>query len=637
MGSVALQVGETASWQLAASTCLAHCDRCSGCAFVSISLKFADCSWYRSCDLSRDELEHPKLMQHFRSGPTRRFSGGAKAQPLEQHLPHHQHGALHLRNTTAIGAHASCNISSRFTVRHGPILLQPLPPLTFNLGSNELESTIFIDRTRRGAWDRVRERALRNGGLHVVTLGMSTTAGCGASPNKCEPGLGWARYAYEAVLASLCADGNWGSISLRWSVHPKNAIGADWFAHCTSLWVPADADVVVLDVTQSVRVFGWEDVNRLSLRLRTVAPHAVLIFAHWPAVAPCGSKATQQQLAGPASRCSNPLQKNLPMSTGMANASRVAGAATIAADSLIYTSPPGVFWARNGTDHHPSPLGHELLGTIVADFISSSLRRATAALQEGAPEQTRAGGEGGDLATPPIEPVTDEVCYDNAQIMPVNKTVGFRLVDDGRDKGVAKMGWSSRRPGDRIRLGPLQLPGRGRSACGAASVRLGYLLSTDARMGNLMLSCSGCRCASKPGMLASLATGLPPMSRWPVVIKTNFEESLSEREWVDRREDQKNQSFSVSASVEFIAEFEASLYEASSTRRLTPECFVYVSHVAKPSSLRRRPGRVKPLSESRVRIDSLTLERLAFRGRQRTYETYTGQSWARTTKNCMCQ
>ena len=40
-------------WSAAAGECLAKCMRCPRCEFMSLSVRYSDCSWYSTCDLSR--------------------------------------------------------------------------------------------------------------------------------------------------------------------------------------------------------------------------------------------------------------------------------------------------------------------------------------------------------------------------------------------------------------------------------------------------------------------------------------------------------------------------------------------------------------------------------------------------------
>ena len=49
----------------AARACLARCAACARCRYLSLSRKFADCSWYATCDLGRLS----RKVKHFVSGP----------------------------------------------------------------------------------------------------------------------------------------------------------------------------------------------------------------------------------------------------------------------------------------------------------------------------------------------------------------------------------------------------------------------------------------------------------------------------------------------------------------------------------------------------------------------------------------
>ena len=46
-GSFSLK--ESSSWEAAARECLEHCRKCTHCRYISISLKFRDCSWFEAC------------------------------------------------------------------------------------------------------------------------------------------------------------------------------------------------------------------------------------------------------------------------------------------------------------------------------------------------------------------------------------------------------------------------------------------------------------------------------------------------------------------------------------------------------------------------------------------------------------
>ena len=50
MGSFPLSIPFADNYSIAMHACLALCERCRGCNFVSVSTVHSDCSWYRSCD-----------------------------------------------------------------------------------------------------------------------------------------------------------------------------------------------------------------------------------------------------------------------------------------------------------------------------------------------------------------------------------------------------------------------------------------------------------------------------------------------------------------------------------------------------------------------------------------------------------
>ena len=62
-GVLGLLPGETRSVETTARACLARCNACERCNFVSFSRRLGDCSWYARCDTVRTDVKH------FRSGP----------------------------------------------------------------------------------------------------------------------------------------------------------------------------------------------------------------------------------------------------------------------------------------------------------------------------------------------------------------------------------------------------------------------------------------------------------------------------------------------------------------------------------------------------------------------------------------
>ena len=51
--------GKNRGWTAAAELCMDTCLACSRCRYISLSLKFGDCSWFQTCDMARLRLEIP--------------------------------------------------------------------------------------------------------------------------------------------------------------------------------------------------------------------------------------------------------------------------------------------------------------------------------------------------------------------------------------------------------------------------------------------------------------------------------------------------------------------------------------------------------------------------------------------------
>ena len=71
--------GATDRWRAATRWCLVQCASCSRCQYISLSLKYQDCSWYATCDLQR--LHMPP------SGRKRDFFSGAMPARLTRRKP----------------------------------------------------------------------------------------------------------------------------------------------------------------------------------------------------------------------------------------------------------------------------------------------------------------------------------------------------------------------------------------------------------------------------------------------------------------------------------------------------------------------------------------------------------------------
>ena len=68
-GALRLKEQEGSSWEVAVATCITKCTHCDRCRYVTVSLKYADCSWYSRCtNLSFQLVPHGADGPVFQSG-----------------------------------------------------------------------------------------------------------------------------------------------------------------------------------------------------------------------------------------------------------------------------------------------------------------------------------------------------------------------------------------------------------------------------------------------------------------------------------------------------------------------------------------------------------------------------------------
>lgn len=79
MRSFGLPATIKGGWNGAFRYCMQRCNECARCSFISISVKYSDCSWYDECDLAnldqgqeRDDFLSGRATQRFKSGPSSR-------------------------------------------------------------------------------------------------------------------------------------------------------------------------------------------------------------------------------------------------------------------------------------------------------------------------------------------------------------------------------------------------------------------------------------------------------------------------------------------------------------------------------------------------------------------------------------
>lgn len=438
------------------------------------------------------------------------------------------------------------------------------------------------------AWAKVARLAHRRR-AKLVVLGCSTTSGCGAaepwqlvklhdneraqgmSYNKsldvrlCNPALGWARRLDDA-LAQLQ---EWHGLAFDVSVVYKNAVRADFFAHCTSNYVPPDADIVLLEVSSNLWGIPADGVLRA---VRTAAPRAIIIFVNW---------AGTSVITG--GRVSDYERISAAAAAGGADIIHVDEVTAFLSKKLrIYRRE---VFAQSGLDHaHPSPFGHALLGAVVARFIA---RRLLSALCDDVPTDrvvTKPIASDSSAAVPTNSTLEAERCFPVADKLPVVPTSGtnWTLVDDGVRKGVQKLGLLSKQLGDYLELEPWPTAG-----CFVMSVQLGYLVSaTRPNMGGFRITCPNCACVGKK-------SPFPQLHPFPEV-QTNAQ--------YNEEESYYSSNMTVTALTEFLIFPE---------RTQQGPCRVGITHIRASSFNVRRlyhrdvPRRNVP-QDSQIRIDSLT-------------------------------
>lgn len=513
--------------------------------------------------------------------------------------------------------------------------------------------------------------------LRVTVLGSSSTNGCGsgeptysarcytndsapkALTKQCFQARSWVRHLHDALTPRLHG--------LSLAVHARNAMGPEYFARCSSRFVGAKDDVIVLELAtvgdmteelpmllESLRrvamnaavvllmwtpqtiLFGQTppgEVNATGRLERTAVAHGVDVvridrialatlthpeLSHGRASQPergesvgrgvhaCGPRVAKVGVdyAWPAARSSTTNQSNAaafergPLEAAVARAAspppRLPHGLPFVSLHRPQAVVPAWLYAQRGKDIvHPSPEGHVLLGRVVAQYISTRLgldhmsahagntsatpmpgRREYRALgsSEGTqvPHRARAAATPGgtpipastaSIASAPAQPSTAlqapaplnwEQCY-TAETFPISKGAPpWRLVDEGGEKGVKKIGLLSTSVGDSVLFGPLgsdyaqrelahlrqnwmgapthhgrlRAPSiaRGTTTSGGDGVRgttgaeselrlaveVGYLLAPRSDFGALYLSCENCTCRREK---STFAKSLHPFPR----------------------------------------------------------------------------------------------------------------------------
>lgn len=406
-------------------------------------------------------------------------------------------------------------------------------------------------------WSDMIAAASAEGELRVAVLGTSVTNGCGSCDFKtlksdtsffgdqrnetcksmCVVDYSWARIMHDELALALPR-------RVRTVVIAKNAVGPAHFCTCTRSKVAENTHIVLVDV--ATNLFSGS-VGDMIDRVHWAAPRAVIIFVDW-----------QHQL-----HTDNAIVDAAKSTSTPADVLRV----TAILQAWTAPHPLRRLYALSGRDQvHPNPLGHRLLGSLVAAFVVKQLADSHPSSLS---VRARAASTDGNSPGPQFEK-----CYDHATELPVsNRTPSrsWQLVDDatGSGKGIVKLGLVSNVHGDKLTLGPFMGPPK--ASCSLLRVSIGYLLKRDDRQGNLHFGCTGCHCGRDQEFM------------WR---QTPFPEVSTDAHLAVDPSMRRNMT--VTTTLPFVALW----------HRDTP-CYITVTHMPHPG---------KPHSPTRVRVDSLHIE-----------------------------
>ncbi|KAL3927944.1 MAG: hypothetical protein SGPRY_002598 [Prymnesium sp.] len=319
--------------------------------------------------------------------------------------------------------------------------LQPLnesdgiPDIVSRLSHAQRANTVLTSIDKRTSIDWA-ARVTEQQSLRVSVIGCSTSAGCGANDPlpHCSLDRSWARYMHDSLTARF------SDLRVRTSIYAKNAVGPSFFRFCTLEYVPADADVVLIEVMQNMfHELSAEGGVTSSLRsllqsLQKAAPAALSLLVVWLFPKDVRHWHTSRQ-----------YQETRA-------AVQAEGAALLDVPTLISHSNVSMrsWYARNGVDHHPSRSGHALLGELSAWYIGELLVHNRSHLiprkHEG---RKKLGWEYGRASS------STEVCYHSAKQLPIHGLHGnWSLRDEGGEKLVEKLGYVSTKIDDFIEFEP---------------------------------------------------------------------------------------------------------------------------------------------------------------------------------------
>ena len=508
----------------------------------------------------------------------------------------------------------------------------PLPlgeqslPYADELTASKLDQ--FISRYAGSEkWEAARKQA-RHEQLSVAVLGVSTTSGGGANEVWNLLQLNGSHLASRKISIA----GSWGrrfadqlaqglQAPVNVDVWYKNAVSANYYSHCTSSYLKPQTSIVLLEIASNL--WGQSPIDMLRA-VQRVAPRAVIIFIVWP------SKAQLMQLHHDVNlRSINSSAAeleadviHLPQLMAVGGYSGRNGRLRPMDTRLLYAM-------RGLDDVHPSPHGHALIAGVAARYVAKRLLESSCGhnsddhyasrdLQRsnhrhphtGANESMAAGLNAPSDASRVYRKSDDnleiggegqhnEKCYSSADALPLvspfNRSLNgsWQLVDEGRAKGVPKLGMLSTAVGDTLHLDPWP----GQRGCGILRLQLGYLTSTSRpTLGGVRVKCPGCIACAK---YLSFLQKLFPFPDFQTYAPFNDDGHLSDQ----------NMSITSTTSFFMIAGPEA--------------CTVQLEHLPSDggSMVAKRYGRRPPVNwvrqnVSEIRIDSLVIESLGTDSRE---------------------
>lgn len=389
---------------------------------------------------------------------------------------------------------------------------------------------------------------------------------------RCDASKAWPRLFHDDFVASMNENQtHQQNYAMETRVHAKNAVDVTYFAQCTSTFVDSDADIVLVE--WFTNMFGvLKQGNRTGVdftieAIKAAAPRAVIVFVVW--LKDIHARSIRTFVAAVAARQAADIVDIPRLLTNLETSQqKVPFKAWLARDT------------KGHLDHHPNAAGHWLVAKAVSSHLTSRLvARATTMRLVDNVVPGRAHTQHVQLSRLPHY----AKCFDTADKLRVQKPLlgTWSLVDEGREKGVQKLGYVSQQPGDVLDIN-LNSWSRCSNATGRSMVRLGYLVSTRPGQGDIHLSCHGnCACTGIQGYLKEV-------NPFPILKTDAFSYNLK---YFSMIPGMLNDSLSVTASTTF---------EAQWNLDKGPSCLLRAKHAAQNTQ------HLIASSKSRVRIDSLS-------------------------------